>query len=79
MEIFGARPLEPSEACIDEINKCSIFVGIYAHRYGFIPNGASASITEMEFDRARNQSRQIAAIVFWLSSAAAPLMVRFTI
>jgi hypothetical protein len=46
MEVFGARPVEPSAACLAEIDECDLFVGIYAHRYGHIPNGSHVSITE---------------------------------
>jgi len=52
MEIFGARPLEPTAACLQEIDECDLFVGIYAHRYGFVPNGSAESIVEQEFQRA---------------------------
>lgn len=52
MERFGARNPEPTQASLDEIDKCSIFVGIYAHRYGTIPAGMEKSITELEFDHA---------------------------
>lgn len=53
MEIFGARPMEPSGACLSEIADCDLFVGIYAHRYGHIPDGSTVSITEAEFRHAR--------------------------
>jgi hypothetical protein len=53
MEVFGARPVEPSAACLAEIDECDLFVGIYAHRYGHIPNGSHVSITEAEFDYAK--------------------------
>jgi hypothetical protein len=59
MEVFGARPTEPTEACVNEIDRCSVFIGIYAHRYGFIPNGSEMSITELEFDHARRRGRQV--------------------
>lgn len=59
MEVFGARPNEPVEACLGEIDKCSIFVGIYAHRYGFTPAGSQDSITEQEFNHARHRGKQV--------------------
>ena len=33
--------------------ECEFFVGLYAHRYGFIPDGADQSITEQEYRHAR--------------------------
>jgi hypothetical protein len=59
MEIFGARPDEPTKACLGEIDKCSLFVGIYAHRYGFTPEQSQISITEQEFEHARQRRKQI--------------------
>jgi hypothetical protein len=56
MEYFGARPFEPKVVCFDEIRRSDVFVGIYAHRYGWIPPGNPLSITELEFDEARRNS-----------------------
>ena len=33
MEMFGARPEEPTKACLEEVEASELFVGIYAHRY----------------------------------------------
>jgi len=52
METFGARAEEPTRACISEIEESELFVGVYAHRYGFVPSNAERSITELEFDHA---------------------------
>lgn len=46
MEHFGARGQEPKEACFAEIEQCQVFIGIYAHRYGYCPEGSDKSITE---------------------------------
>ena len=48
MEFFGSQPQEPTKVCEKEIKECDIFVGIYAHRYGFVPDGQDKSITRME-------------------------------
>jgi hypothetical protein len=53
MEHFGARDARPREECIRIVTQESdSFVGIYAHRYGHVPNGSSKSITEAEFEAA---------------------------
>ncbi len=49
MEVFGARPDEPLDACLKEVEESDLFIGIYALRYGYIPEGADISITEMEY------------------------------
>ncbi len=52
MEVFGARPEEPTKACLSEIQSCDFFIGIYAHRYGHVPSGSQISITEVEYNHA---------------------------
>lgn len=57
MEVFGARPGEAAAVCLDEIDSSEAFVGIYAHRYGYIPRGSAISITEQEFDFAQEKNK----------------------
>lgn len=59
MEVFGARPDEPLDACLKEVEESDLFIGIYALRYGFIPEGADISITEREYVHARKLGRLI--------------------
>lgn len=63
MEIFGARPVEPSVACLSEIEDCELFVGIYAHRYGHIPHDSAGSITEAEFRHAKTLKKPVFCFV----------------
>jgi CheY-like chemotaxis protein len=57
MEVFGARPGDATDVCREEIEASDAFLGIYAHRYGHVPSGSSASITEQEFDFAQEQRK----------------------
>jgi CheY-like chemotaxis protein len=59
MEVFGARPESASAACFEEIDSSDAIIGIYAHRYGFIPGGEVVSITEQEFDYALARKKQV--------------------
>ncbi len=59
MEVFGARPIEPSGVCLSEIEECDLFVGVYAHRYGYVPDGSQVSITEAEFDHAQIKNKPV--------------------
>jgi Domain of unknown function (DUF4062) len=59
MEVFGARPEEPTNACFREIDECDLFLGIYGHRYGYVPDGSHVSITEAEFDYAQKNSKPV--------------------
>lgn len=53
MENLGARDERPKTECLRIISQdVDTFVGIYAHRYGFIPRGERKSITESEYDAA---------------------------
>lgn len=53
MEHFGARDERPLEECVRLVSQESdIFVGIYAHRYGFVPDGMEHSISELEYKAA---------------------------
>ena len=53
MENFGSRDNRPLEECLRIIKEeTDLFVGIYAHRYGFIPDKYDISITEMEYNEA---------------------------
>lgn len=50
MEHFGSRDEQPKDACLKIIHEESdVFVGIYAHRYGYIPDEDEISITETEY------------------------------
>ena len=52
MEVFGARPEEATTASLNEVVRCDLFVGIYAHRYGSLAPGTDRSITETEYRHA---------------------------
>jgi tetratricopeptide (TPR) repeat protein len=53
MEEFGAQDDAASDVSLREIAACHVFVGVYARRYGYVPPGASRSVTEMEYDEAK--------------------------
>lgn len=57
MEFFGSRTDEAMPVSKAEIEACDLFVGIYAHCYGWVPDGSEVSITEAEFDHAQAHDR----------------------
>jgi tetratricopeptide (TPR) repeat protein len=63
MEVFGARPDEPLDACLKEVEESDFFIGIYAHRYGYVPASSEISITEMEYVHARKLGKTIYCFV----------------
>jgi phosphoserine phosphatase len=53
MEKFGSNDDRPKDLCIRIVREeTDIFVGIYAHRYGFVPAGDTISISQMEYEAA---------------------------
>ena len=75
MEVFGARPEEPSEVCLSEIERCDLFVGLYAHRYGFVPGGSPVSITEAEVLHAHKYGKPILCFVVDEKHPWPPMMI----
>ncbi|MFQ5604319.1 MAG: DUF4062 domain-containing protein [bacterium] len=64
MEEFpDSFPNTPTKVCEDEIKKCDIFVGIYAHRYGHIPKRYKKSITEQEYEFACMEKKPIFSFI----------------
>jgi len=56
MEEFPAMDVDAVKGCMDAVDRCNLFIGIYAHRYGYCPAGSDISITEMEFNRATTRN-----------------------
>ncbi|MHC1743069.1 MAG: SUMF1/EgtB/PvdO family nonheme iron enzyme [Syntrophobacteraceae bacterium] len=54
MEIFTASTEPTVDECLRHAAEADLLVGIIAHRYGWIPKGKKKSITEMEYDAARD-------------------------
>jgi hypothetical protein len=52
MEHLPASDAEAISASLAMVDGVDIYVGIFAHRYGYVPAGHPISVTEMEYDRA---------------------------
>jgi tetratricopeptide (TPR) repeat protein len=53
MEDYTSASQAPLDKCLEDVMKCDLYVGIFAHRYGFIPPGQKKSITELEYRKAK--------------------------
>lgn len=62
MEHLPARDADAIRVSLEMVDNADIYLGIYAWRYGHIPDGHDISITEMEFNRA--VERKIPILVF---------------
>lgn len=51
-EDFPAMSHGATAGSLQKLDTCAIYVGIFAHRYGYIEEGCDRSVTELEFDRA---------------------------
>lgn len=49
---FGSQPGSPITVSINQVRKGNYFVGIIAHRYGYVPEGSTESITQQEYNEA---------------------------
>lgn len=55
MEDYAAFDERPAEKCLSDVERCQIYVGILAKRYGYIPqedNPEGLSISELEYRKA---------------------------
>ena len=52
MEFFEAMGIGATEGSKSKLDEADVYVGIFAHRYGYIEDGYDKSLTEIEFDYA---------------------------
>jgi len=68
MERFTADPDHTAvDACKELVRGCGLFIGIVAHRYGWIPDGEERSITEIEYDTAKESG--LSRLMFMIDPA----------
>jgi hypothetical protein len=67
MEDYVAADQRPLAECLEDVAACDLYVGIFAHRYGYVPdhdNPEHRSITELEYRHA--EASGIPRLVFLL-------------
>jgi len=52
MEYYVAEDKKPVNKCLEDVAFCDLYIGIFAWRYGFVPDGYDKSITELEYRKA---------------------------
>ena len=71
MEHYGAANMRPVDKCLADVGSADLYIGIFAHRYGFVPdaeNPGHRSITELEYRHA--VERNIPRLIFLVPSDA---------
>jgi hypothetical protein len=61
-ESYNAREDDLRASCRDDIRTCDLYIGVIGLRYGFIPDGETSSITQLEFEEAA--THRIPRLVF---------------
>ncbi|HEX8921210.1 MAG TPA: DUF4062 domain-containing protein [Pyrinomonadaceae bacterium] len=67
MEHLAAIDADALEVSLQMVDQAEIYVGIFAFRYGYVPEGQTISITEAEYNRA--VKRKIPRLIFLMSDA----------
>jgi len=55
MEDFEAMGVGATDGSLAKVDQADAFLGLFAYRYGYVEPGRPASVTELEFDRARQR------------------------
>ncbi|MGI9500076.1 MAG: DUF4062 domain-containing protein, partial [Geminicoccaceae bacterium] len=64
MEHLTALDKDAVETSLEMVDRAEVYIGVFAHRYGSVPDGHDISITEMEFDRA--VEKKIPRLIFFV-------------
>ncbi|MDI1314422.1 DUF4062 domain-containing protein [Prosthecobacter sp.] len=58
MEHLPAQDASGVEVSMQMVDQADIYLGIYAWRYGWVPDGGTVSITELEYERALERQKE---------------------
>jgi hypothetical protein len=68
MEDYTATDKRPLDKCLEDVRCCDAYIGLFAWRYGFIPDGCDKSISHLEYEAAGQAG--IPRLVFLLHEKA---------
>jgi tetratricopeptide (TPR) repeat protein len=57
METYVAESERPLQRCLADVRSCDLYIGLFAWRYGHVPDGHTASITELEYREAGRSAK----------------------
>jgi len=64
MEQFGSKPGSPVAECLEVVQSCRLYVGVFGMRYGSVPDGYDKSMTHLEYDEA--QKLELPSLIYIL-------------
>ena len=65
MEYFVAEDKTPVDKCLEDVASSDLYIGIFAWRYGYIPQEYEISITELEYRKAVETGKE--CLIFLLN------------
>jgi hypothetical protein len=72
MEHFGSLPGAPKDECLRVVRGCSVYIGIFAMRYGSIDSKSGKSLTELEYEEA--QRFNLPALIYLIDEDRQPVL-----
>jgi hypothetical protein len=63
MEDYTAGEERPLDRCLEDVRNADVYVGLFAFRFGFVPRGHEASITELELREAERTGKPVLAFL----------------
>jgi hypothetical protein len=63
VEFVNGEAKDPETVDKKSIENCDLFVGIYAHRFGYVPEGEDKSVIEQEYQLAKKLGKQCICFV----------------
>jgi hypothetical protein len=81
MEDYVAKDQRPLQKCLQDVASSDIYVGIFAWRYGYVPNDVkdenpnNLSITELEYKKAKEKG--IPCLIFLWDESISPPPLKF--
>ena len=78
MEHLPARDASGVQVSLEMVEKADLYLGIYAWRYGWVPDGSDISVTEMEFDRAieRQKAGKLREVLIFTAHEKHPCTIK---
>src|SRR5215475_9784700 len=74
MEHFGSRPGRPVDECLRVVGSCQVYLGLFAMRYGSIPDGYDRSMTHLEYDEA--QRLELPSLIYIIDEENQPILAK---